>query len=53
MKPDIKLAKKVLNWQPKTSREEGMKMTFAFFQNVSDKQLYKIDHKDFSKHIKH
>jgi len=51
--PDIKLAKKVLNWQPKTSREEGMKMTFAFFQNVSDKQLYKIDHKDFSKHIKH
>ena len=51
--PDITLAKKVLNWQPKTSREEGMKMTFAFFQNVSDKQLYKIDHKDFSKHIKH
>lgn len=51
--PDINLAKKVLNWQPKTSREEGMKMTFAFFQNVSDKQLYKIDHKDFSKHIKH
>ena len=51
--PDIKLAKKVLNWQPKTSREEGMKMTFAFFQNVSDKQLYKTDHKDFSKHIKH
>ncbi len=51
--PDINLAKKVLNWQPQISREEGMKMTFAFFQNVSDKQLYKIDHKDFSKHIKH
>ena len=51
--PDIKLAKKVLNWQPQISREDGMKMTFAFFQNVSDKQLYKIDHKDFSKHIKH
>ena len=51
--PDINLAKKVLNWQPQISRQEGMKMTFAFFQNVSDKQLYKIDHKDFSKHIKH
>ena len=50
--PDINLAKKVLNWQPQISREDGMKMTFAFFQNVSDKQLYKIDHKDFSKHIK-
>ena len=51
--PDIKLAKKVLNWQPQISREDGMKMTVSFFQNVSDKQLYKRDHKDFSKHIKH
>ena len=51
--PDIKLAKKVLNWQPQISRQEGMKMTVSFFQNVSDKQLYKRDHKDFSKHIKH
>ena len=50
--PDITLAKKVLNWSPQISRKEGMKMTFNYFQNLSDEKLTKIDHKDFSKHIK-
>jgi dTDP-glucose 4,6-dehydratase len=50
--PDITLAKKLLNWYPKVSRKEGMKMTFNYFQNLSDEKLTKIDHKDFSKHIK-
>ena len=50
--PDITLAKKLLNWSPKVSRKEGMKMTFNYFQNLSDENLIKIDHKDFSKHIK-
>ena len=50
--PDIALAKKVLNWSPQISRTEGMKLTFNYFQNLSDEKLIKIDHKDFSKHIK-
>ena len=50
--PDITLAKKLLNWSPKVSRKEGMKITFNYFQNLSDEKLTKIDHKDFSKHIK-
>ena len=50
--PDITLAKKLLNWSTKISRKEGMKMTFNYFQNLSDEKLIKIDHKDFSKHIK-
>ena len=50
--PNITLAKKLLNWSPKVSRKEGMKMTFNYFQNLSDENLIKIDHKDFSKHIK-
>ena len=50
--PDITLAKKVLNWSPQISRKEGMKITFDYFKNLSEKQLTKIDHKDFSKHIK-
>ena len=50
--PDITLAKKLLNWSTKISRKEGMKMTFNYFQNLSDEKLTKIDHKDFSKHIK-
>ena len=51
--PDITLAKKVLNWLPKTSREEGMKITFNYFQSLSEEKLTKIDHKDFSNHIKY
>jgi dTDP-glucose 4,6-dehydratase len=31
-KPDISLARKVLGWEPKISREEGLKRTFAYFQ---------------------
>ena len=37
--PDITLAKKLLNWSPKVSRKEGMKITFNYFQNLSDEKL--------------
>jgi dTDP-glucose 4,6-dehydratase len=32
-KPDISLAKKVLNWEPKYSRKEGLKITLEYFKN--------------------
>jgi UDP-glucuronate decarboxylase len=32
--PDITLAKKVLNWEPKVSLEEGLKETIAYFENL-------------------
>lgn len=50
--PDISLAKKILNWEPKISREKGLKITFDYFQTLSNEELYKKDHKDFSGHIK-
>jgi len=50
--PDIALAKKLLNWEPKTGRREGMKRTFDYFRGLSKDQLYKSDHKDFTNHIK-
>lgn len=50
--PDITLAKKILGWEPKVNREEGMKKTFNYFKNLTGKELYKSEHKDFSKHIK-
>ncbi|MCD2258227.1 UDP-glucuronic acid decarboxylase family protein [Psychroserpens luteolus] len=50
--PDISLAKKLLNWEPKVSREEGMKKTYAYFKSLSKEDLFKRDHRDFSKHIK-
>jgi len=50
--PNINLAKKVLNWEPKIGRKEGMKITFKYFKSLSKEELYKSDHKDFKKHIK-
>ena len=32
-KPDIKLAKKILNWNPKITLEEGLKETIDYFYN--------------------
>jgi dTDP-glucose 4,6-dehydratase len=50
--PDITRAKEVLGWEPKVSREEGMKVTYEYFKNLSKEELFKSEHKDFSKHIK-
>ncbi|WP_055444095.1 UDP-glucuronic acid decarboxylase family protein [Lacinutrix himadriensis] len=50
--PDITLARKLLGWEPKVEREEGMLKTFNYFKSLSDEDLYKSEHKDFSKHIK-
>ena len=49
--PDISKAKGILGWEPKISREEGMKKTFEYFKNLSKEELFKSEHKDFSKHI--
>jgi dTDP-glucose 4,6-dehydratase len=50
--PDISLAKKVLNWFPKINRNEGMNKTLEYFRTLPESKLFKVDHKDFSKHIK-
>lgn len=51
-KPDITKAKEILGWEAKVGREEGMKKTFDYFKNLTQDQLYKSEHKDFSKHIR-
>lgn len=48
--PDITKAKEILGWEPQVSREEGMKATFGYFKNLTKEELYKSEHKDFSKH---
>ena len=50
--PDISLAKKLLDWGPKTNRAEGLQKTFKYFKNLSAEDLYKSEHKNFSNHIK-
>ncbi|MFD1161307.1 UDP-glucuronic acid decarboxylase family protein [Hwangdonia seohaensis] len=49
--PDITLAKKLLGWEPKTGREEGMKITFEYFKSLSKEELFKSEHKDFKGYI--
>jgi dTDP-glucose 4,6-dehydratase len=51
-KPDITLAIKLLGWEPKVNREEGMKITYEYFKTLSQVELEKRDHKDFTKHIR-
>ena len=35
-KPDISLAKKILNWVPKTNLEEGLKKTKSYFKHLKN-----------------
>ena len=35
-KPDISLAKKILNWEPKTNLEEGLKKTISYFKHLKN-----------------
>nr|WP_321245623.1 UDP-glucuronic acid decarboxylase family protein [uncultured Psychroserpens sp.] len=51
-KPDISLARKLLGWEPKVQREEGMKITFEYFKNLTKEDLHKSEHKDFTDYIK-
>lgn len=48
--PDISKATEILGWKPEIGREQGMKRTFEYFKNLSKEELFKSDHKDFSKH---
>ena len=50
--PDITKAKTVLGWEPKVNRTEGMAKTYTYFKQLSKEELFKREHKDFSKHIR-
>lgn len=50
--PDITRAREILGWEPKVSREEGMKITYEYFKGLTEEELNKSEHKDFAKHIK-
>jgi dTDP-glucose 4,6-dehydratase len=50
--PDITKAKSILQWEPKISRAEGMKLTYAYFKELSDAELYKKEHREFKLYVK-
>jgi dTDP-glucose 4,6-dehydratase len=50
--PDISLAKKLLGWEPRVSRSEGLKITYKYFRELPEDVLYKKEHQNFTKYIK-
>ncbi len=49
--PDITLARKILNWEPKVSRSEGLKITYEYFKSLTTEELNENDHYSFEKFI--
>lgn len=39
--PDITRAKKLLGWEPRMTRAEGLKITYEYFKNLSESEWYK------------
>jgi dTDP-glucose 4,6-dehydratase len=46
--PDISLAKKLLGWEPKVKRAEGLKITYDYFRTLSKEDLNKVEHRKFN-----
>jgi len=40
-KPDITRAKELLGWEPKVNRKDGLKITYEYFKNLPEGDLYK------------
>ncbi|HCQ29137.1 MAG TPA: NAD-dependent dehydratase [Flavobacteriales bacterium] len=50
--PDITLAKEILGWEPKVSRQEGLKITYDYFKSLPKEVLYQREHNSFEEYIK-
>lgn len=46
--PDISRAKEILGWEPQVGRAEGMRKTYDYFKTLSEEELKKREHRDFS-----
>lgn len=47
-RPDITLARNLLNWEPEIDRAEGLKLTYEYFKSLPKDTLYNREHKDFT-----
>jgi len=50
--PDISKAKKLLGWEPKVNRKDGIRITYEYFLSLSKEDLYKNEHKNFEAYIR-
>jgi dTDP-glucose 4,6-dehydratase len=46
--PDISRARKILNWEPKVLRSEGLKITYEYFKSLPTEELNKKEHRQFN-----
>jgi len=51
-RPDISKARELLNWEPKVSRAEGLKITYDYFKSLPEAALTATEHKDFKTYNK-
>jgi dTDP-glucose 4,6-dehydratase len=51
-KPDITKARKILGWEPKVSRSEGLKITYEYFKSLPQDVLFQREHKNFEKYVR-
>lgn len=51
-RPDITKARELLNWEPKVSRAEGLKITYDYFKSLPEAALTATEHKDFKTYNK-
>lgn len=49
--PNIDKARAILGWEPKVSRQEGLKITYDYFKSLPEEELYKKEHNNFDKFI--
>jgi dTDP-glucose 4,6-dehydratase len=47
--PDITKARKILGWEPKVDRAEGLKITYDYFKSLPKEELFKTEHRQFDK----
>jgi dTDP-glucose 4,6-dehydratase len=44
-RPDITKAREILGWEPKITREVGLKLTYDYFKSLPQEELYKTAHR--------
>lgn len=49
--PDISKARSILDWEPKVSRAEGLKITYEYFKRLTPTELNEKEHINFDKFI--
>jgi len=43
--PDITTARKILGWEPRVNRQQGLKITYDYFRKLSPEELHNSAHR--------